>query len=204
MNSNYPEWQHKFVASKPYLESTYGGSRIIKVEAGLRYINGNSSPYFSVTGEIGRPKARDCDTCGCLHDEILKYWPDLAPIVALHLSHADGLPMHAEANGWYDLAGYYGGAGQEYYRGNSKGHFGGEYRFPTPDECLQIFADHVRVPPARARELADGWKCDDDPKASRRSFAQWLDTQAGRFAQEAQNACDLLDRLIEQQGRPHA
>lgn len=77
------------------------------VEAQLRAL-GNQAPYFSVTGELwdsegwyrngqdGRMRA-----CGCLHDEILAAFPKLAPVVALHLSDENGVPMHALANSRY-------------------------------------------------------------------------------------------------------
>lgn len=190
------EWSHKFTATKNYLGKDYGGSRRISVEAGLHHLQGNSRPYFSVTGEIGRPGARDCDTCGCIHPEILAYWPELAPVIALHLSDDLGQPMHMEANGWYQLAGYYSGADEQYHAGNSQGHHGGEYRHPTPAECLQQFAEHVRIPLSQAQELAEQWRNSDDWKASRRWFGQWLETQAKRFNTEAMAARRLLNELI--------
>jgi hypothetical protein len=63
-----------------------------------------------VTGERWKSAAhrergadRDCFACGCLHDEALAAFPELAPIVAVHLSDVDGVPMHAEANGRYHV-----------------------------------------------------------------------------------------------------
>ena len=111
-----------------------------KVIGQLHYIRGNSAPYFSLTCE-----SRE-HTSGAAHDEIKKHFgirfDDLA---ALHLADIDGVPMHAEANGLYWLAGSLGGIGQQYHGGNSKGHHGGEYREPTPGECLEIFRKSWRL-----------------------------------------------------------
>lgn len=68
------------------------------------YRIGEQRPYFSVTGEIGtyaQHRNGNVQACGCLHEEILRAWPELAPIVALHLSDEDGVPMHALENARY-------------------------------------------------------------------------------------------------------
>lgn len=60
---------------------------------------GNQKPYFSLTGRIvinGRETMS-----GAIHDEILKAFPRLADIAALHLSDIDGKPMHSFENGKY-------------------------------------------------------------------------------------------------------
>lgn len=89
-----------------YLGNGYrvGDDARISVEAGLHQLRGNDRPYWSVTGEITTRESRrrrDCDSCGQLHDAILAIWPDLAPVVALHLSDDTGAPMYAVANGIY-------------------------------------------------------------------------------------------------------
>jgi hypothetical protein len=155
------------VADRKHWGTNHSGR--ITVEAGLADIAPETQPaYFSVTGSITQTAfGRESDRGGgCIHDEILRYWPKLKPIVALHLSSLEGIPMHGEANGWYDLVGYYGGLGEQYHVGNSDRHFpitppadkpwcNTEYRKPTPTECLSIFADHVRLPMAEARIIAD-------------------------------------------------
>lgn len=60
---------------------------------------GNQKPYFSLTGRIVI-KGRE-SVSGAIHDEILKAFPQLADIAALHLSDIDGKPMHSFENGKY-------------------------------------------------------------------------------------------------------
>ncbi len=60
---------------------------------------GNQKPYFSLTGRVVE-KGRE-SVSGAIHDEILKAFPQLADIAALHLSDIDGVPMHSFENGKY-------------------------------------------------------------------------------------------------------
>ena len=64
----------------------------------------NSFPYYSITGTIEKTDKRFRDpviTCGAIHEHILKHFPQLAPLVVVHLSEADGMPIHCEANARY-------------------------------------------------------------------------------------------------------
>lgn len=54
--------------------------------------------------------------------------------------------MHAEANGWYWLAGAMGGAGERFHGGNNASR-------KTADDCLRIFAKHCRITLAEAEEI---------------------------------------------------
>lgn len=77
---------------------------LLEVEAQLVKREGNSYPYFSITGEIRKTDKRYRDPvirCGAIHDEILRYFPNLAPLVTVHLSAPDGVPMYAEENARY-------------------------------------------------------------------------------------------------------
>lgn len=65
-------------------------------EVHICYIKGNSAPYFSVTGFT-------TGICGCCHEDLLKRWPELRPIIDLHLSDDTGMPMYAVENGYYWL-----------------------------------------------------------------------------------------------------
>jgi hypothetical protein len=198
----FPEWQHRFRANKlMHRESWQTRRQRIGVDAGLHYLQGNTLPYFSVTGWMGQNEER-AHSFGCLHDKILKYWPELAPVVALHLSDSNGVPMHAEANAWYQLAGYYGGVNEQYHAGNGKrqhwnadGTFNG-YRESTPEECLQSFAKYVRIDIDTARNLASSLKGHQSPwEVVRTRFKVWIETQKPRWQCEADAAIALLDSL---------
>jgi len=132
-------------------------------------LSGNQHPHFSVTGDISTPAERkrgDGQAGGCLHEEALKVWPVIAPIVALHLSNADdGEPMHAEANGFYNLAGSVeGNFGEKYHRGTQKMNFPAippadkpwmnyEHRLPSHQECLAMLAEHLRCSVAECKTI---------------------------------------------------
>jgi len=203
--ADFPTWQHKYTSRRMCPTAGYGSNAQIKVEAGLHYLQGNDRPYFSVTADV---KGSQGEAGGCMHTEIAKYWPKLAPIIALHLSTDQGEPMHAEANGWYSLAGYFGGAGERYHAGNSEKQIWKEdgtfdrVGFQTPEECLQSFAKHVRITVDDARALAGYWKStiDDDPKSVRRWFGAWINTQRPRWQAEAEAGIKLLDELIAGSG----
>jgi hypothetical protein len=75
----------------------------IKVIAELHSIGGQT-PYFSVTGEVDRQAKNNRwmpFLSGCIHDEILQHFPQLQPLVDIHLSDENGVPMHAYANAGY-------------------------------------------------------------------------------------------------------
>lgn len=110
------------------------GRRIVEMEMittyGLNYIQGNRSPYFSVTCS-GRTNGRE-DFGGADHDLIEEHHPELADIIALHLSDMDGAPMYAEENGWHWLA---KAAGIEQRWGPEQ----------DAETCREIFAKHIRA-----------------------------------------------------------
>jgi hypothetical protein len=83
---------------------------LLKVEYGLHKI-GEQAPYFSVTGEgwFGpRINRHNPDLAGAIHETVAAAFPKLADLIALHLSDVDGVPLHAEANGWYWYSDYDG------------------------------------------------------------------------------------------------
>lgn len=77
-----------------------GNGRLILATVRFDDECGNGHNTFSITGEIFRPHARDIDAGGCLHDEIAKHFPELAPLIKWHLCSTDG-PMHYPANTLY-------------------------------------------------------------------------------------------------------
>jgi hypothetical protein len=176
----------------------------LRVYGGVHYIKGNSKPYFSLTGQTWRNGREDCG--GCIHDVILRHFPELADLAAMHMSDIDGAPMHDAANGWYNFAGYLGGAGERYHVGNSERHFpieppagktwpNTEYRKPTQDECLRIWAEHVRIPFDEALKVAAQvsahWNFPDQKKA----HAEWIGQQRKRWRAEA-DACIVKHKLV--------
>ena len=66
----------------------------------------NGHDDFSITGSYwykGNRKMHDPDLGGCIHEEILKHFPEFKIFVDLHLSDRNGVPMYADANGFYHL-----------------------------------------------------------------------------------------------------
>ena len=188
----------------------------LSVFGGLRMIKGNKSPYFVL--QCWYKRGDNDEGGGANHELILRYYPELADLAALHLSSIDGEPMHAEANGWYHLAGDLpGNAGEPYHVGNCKQNFPKpsidpvkpwettDYRMPTPNECLQIFAEYMRVPLDAAKQLRDFIATEgnrrslSDPAAWRNlrdnEFRNWVNTQRPRWKAEAV-ACIAKHGLI--------
>ncbi|MCP4899769.1 MAG: hypothetical protein GY906_22615 [bacterium] len=148
-------------------------SLTIKACGGLHYLRGNSAPYFTLTADQHRKGfPHQCQSGGADHEAILKHWPQFADLAALHLSDINGTPMHAEANGWYALAGALpDNAGEKFHCGNSEQHMpkppekrqhewdATEYRKPTPDECLAQFARHARISVETAQTVCEEVVC---------------------------------------------
>jgi hypothetical protein len=87
----------------------------VLAQLGLHKLAGNAQAYWTATAEVFGPhgtwsgeacwrNGREPDNCGQCHAEILRAFPQFAPIVAMHLSDPDGTPMHALANGRHFLA----------------------------------------------------------------------------------------------------
>jgi hypothetical protein len=83
----------------------YGESKPVLIEVKAELVKrGDQVPHFSITGAIKKTDKRYRDPYimgGAIHEEILKHFPSLAPLVKVHLSGCDGLPLHAEANARY-------------------------------------------------------------------------------------------------------
>lgn len=130
------------LAEKSLPKGAYHGARVpvvLKVEGGLHYLRGNRTPYFSLTCTAHRKGfPEQYQGGGADHTTILRHWPRFADLAELHLSDVDGVPMHAEANGWYWLAGAAGGLGERFHGGN-----GSDAKAAA--ECLAIFARHCRI-----------------------------------------------------------
>ncbi len=134
------------------------GSRVpltLTVTGGLHAMRGKPGPYFSLTYDLHRKGfPEQCYEGGAGHQRIAQFFGDrFADLAALHMADIDGVPLHAEANGWYWLAGALGGAGERYHGGNST---------PprTPAECLAMFARHARISIEEAEAIRD--ECYDE------------------------------------------
>lgn len=83
---------------------TYCGERAF-IRAKVRHDDecGNGHNTFAITGEIYTTDKRRSDpflACGCLHEEIAKHFPELAPFIKWHLMGTDE-PLHYVANTVY-------------------------------------------------------------------------------------------------------
>jgi hypothetical protein len=132
-------------------------SRVQLVVIGKLYVLGsNEYPYFSITGTVTRNDKRFRDPvieCGCIHETILQHFPHLAPLVSVHLSAPDGVPMHAEANAryWAGLSTWQDG------RPMSPRDNYGRVEIETDSNGLEwspvMLAQHLRVGVPLAREI---------------------------------------------------
>src|SRR4029077_3419483 len=114
-------------------------------------------------------QGREPDGWGAIGDTLARYFPEIAPIAALHLSDPDGAPMHAEANGWYWYSSYDGK---------------GTHAFPDERSDYDVACDYLRLPPGGI----------PSPQ-NRRSFKELVDSQRERWADEAREARKLLESL---------
>lgn len=71
-----------------------GKDTFIDVEIGLRYIEANGYSYFYATGEKYSLNGgiKNVFESGCIHDEILKYFPGFKIFVDLHGNDSYGMP----------------------------------------------------------------------------------------------------------------
>lgn len=63
----------------------------------------NGHNTFSITADVTTPASRrrnDIEAGGCMHEEIARVFPELAPLIQWHLTSSDG-PMHYIANTVY-------------------------------------------------------------------------------------------------------
>lgn len=91
--------------NKVFVEN--GEKHRIIVEAEL-ISRGEQKPYFSITGVVDRQAKNNRwmnECAGCIHYEILAQFPELQPLIDIHLSDENGVPMHAYENAAY-WAGY--------------------------------------------------------------------------------------------------
>jgi len=183
---------------------------------GERFVGG-VSPAFSLTGEIYEPHgnlagstrhkryermleegknpgpASEPDISGCVHDEILRAFPDLEQFAAMHLSDPiTGEPMHAEANGWYWYAGSRADLReQERFTGfdriyrhqlDARGLRDGEAG--RQSYCYLTACELLRVGPNEIPQDLD-----------RAGFTAFVDAQRDRWRKEAEEAIAFIESL---------
>lgn len=67
----------------------------------------NGHQDFAITGDLykaGKPKIdRYHISGGCIHEDVLNFFPEFKQFVRLHLCDYEGIPMYAVENGYYHL-----------------------------------------------------------------------------------------------------
>lgn len=105
----------------------------------------NGHNTFSITGEIWNvPRRTDCEMCGCIHDEIAKHFPEIAPLIKWHMVSTDG-PLHYVANTVYH-------AGNRDHWGLLKGERKGEHMISEGKERNLDYARSSAVWPEATDE----------------------------------------------------
>lgn len=172
---------------------------------GSRFDESGISPGFSLTGEIYEKRSnasgaarqrmgREPDISGAIGDRLVRVFPELALLNSAHLSDPDGMPMHAEANGWY----WYNGSRDDIEQDRYNGFNGDIYphqleRYGLPDTemgkreyCYRVTCDTLRV--------------DSIPRkiTTREQFAEFVNAQQERWTQEAAEVRALIESLPEE------
>lgn len=77
-----------------------GKNTFVYVEIGLRYIENNGYSYFYATGEKYNLNGgiKNILESGCIHDEILKYFPEFKIFVNIHENNSYGMPTYMISN----------------------------------------------------------------------------------------------------------
>lgn len=95
----------------------YGPGAMIRAEMRFDDDPSNGHNCFAITGDVFNPTAKRRQdrviAGGCLHDDIARVFPELAPLIKWHLVSTDG-PMHYVENTVYH-------AGNRDYNGKLKG-----------------------------------------------------------------------------------
>ncbi len=175
----------KLLAAKEWNKVFYanGEKYRLDVRAELVHLDGNSSPYFSIGGDIFRIAKngrRVWEAGGCIHEEIVKHFPQLEILTEIHLSDENGMPMHAYAN-----AAYWAG-----HQGSEKN--------------TEMLAKHLRVSDEQANEMTtyiNHYYGEFDkittPKSAWENTCKDFDLPK-QWAAEAETALALLNKIGEE------
>ena len=117
---------------------TVGGKSItVKIRLNDNCKNGHQE--FAITGDIYQANKPKIDkyhiSCGCIHDDIAKHFPNFKQFIKLHLCDYLGNPMYATANGFYHLTNGFN---------NTK---------PSDQNFKNKFCDYYRVTPEQFEAL---------------------------------------------------
>jgi hypothetical protein len=170
------------------------GYMVVSIGRGIKQ-PAHPEGYFSVTADIYSSKrafdlgsTNTIHSAGCQHERVLEAFPELAPIVALHLADVrTGEPMHAQANGWY----FYRASREDFPRGEYEptvyDHSLDERGLPHTDEGRRRYCYLSACRTLRVDEI---------PAVSdEEAFSTFVDEQRERWAQEAAEANRLIDDL---------
>lgn len=86
--------------SQTWKASRREGHETMTVELRFDDDCGNGHNSFAITGTLRDSRVKQDGgvvACGCMHDDIAKWFPELAPLIKWHLTATDG-PMHYLAN----------------------------------------------------------------------------------------------------------
>lgn len=168
---------------------------VVHLELRERGDAGGLSPAFSVTTELYEPhgthsgrarhrRDRDPDASGCLHDAALNAFPELAPLVDLHLADPDtGEPMHAEANALYfyrTARGLPGGWSDDYRHAEREGLTVDSYARRVACSILRV--DQIPLDDVPEQELGA-------------AFHQFVEDQRARWREEARAGREQLEAI---------
>ena len=162
----------------PHHVTQYGDKEPLTVTLAAYRLGGNSHPHFSATGSTK-------NLGGCIHEEILKAWPESKIIVDMHLSNADdGAPMYAVENGWYWIAGIFvDHCGERYHGGSDK----------TSAECAKILSEHLRISVKEVADLCYRLAKFADKRVRKTVFENYVDNQRPRWQKEADEALAWME-----------
>lgn len=83
------------------------GNKTIYVSISLNDECKNGHQDFAITGDLyeaGKPKTdKYFIAAGCMHDEIVRFFPEFKQFIDLHLCDYEGVPISAVENGYYHL-----------------------------------------------------------------------------------------------------
>jgi hypothetical protein len=170
------------------------GYMVVSIGRGIKQ-PAHPEGYFSVTADIYSSKrafdlgsTNAIHSSGQQHERVLEAFPELAPIIALHMADVEtGEPMHALANGWY----FYRASREDFPRGEYEptvsDHSLDERGLPHTDEGRRRYCYLSACRTLRIDEIpaVDG----------KEAFSAFVDEQRERWAQEAAEANRLIDEL---------